>query len=411
MKKRIEDAVKAVLEFLMRIPLSAATVRYYRYCYRTISKFCQSNGIEDFSYKEMEWFNKHQKQRLENGEIKLICVLLFRKAAIMLADQLSGKKLVWERRNYRRKRICNKYESVLKEFELYLAKSLSLGSIQFIIQMSCQFLNHLETSGIRNLKKLTHDDVKRFIINVSPKHKNTMINLTWSIKKFLLFLNNNGIIRIDAEKILVNTVPRRIKALPCFTTAEADAILSSVNTSTALGKRDYAIIKLAIGTGLRGKDIFRLKLSDIDWRKNEICVIQGKTSRYVMLPLMPDVGNAVADYILNARPKAENTFIFVRHRKPHRWLGDGPNGALIMKRYQKDSGITHETGDGKTFHAFRRMAGTRLIKAEVPLPSIAQILGHKRIESAKRYISLNDDMLRVCCLDISNYSTKKEGLV
>ena len=411
MKRKIEDGVKAVLEFLNGIPMSAATVKYYRSCYRTISRFCQSNSIENFSYKDMELFNRHQKQRLNNGEIRLIYILTLRKAAIMLADQLSGKKLVWERRDYKRKQLCNKYENTLKEFELYLVESLSQGSTQLIIQMARQFLNYLESARIHDFKKLKLDDVKRFIIKVSPRHKNNMINLTWPIKKFLLFLKNNGIIKFDAEKVLVNTKPRRIKVLPCFTTAEADAILSSVNISTALGKRDYAIMKLAIGTGLRGEDIFRLKLSDIDWRKNEICIIQSKTGEHVMLPLMPDVGNAVADYILNARPKTENTFIFVRYRKPHNWLGDGQAGAMIMKRYQNSSGITHEPGDGKTFHAFRRTVGTRLIKAEVSLAATAQILGHKRIESTKRYISLNDDMLRVCCLDISDYSTKKEGLV
>ena len=411
MKRRFDDAVKAVLEFLMEIPMSAATVKYYKSCYRTIRRFCQSNGIEGFSYKDMESFNKYQKQRLENGEIRLIYALTLRKAAIMLADQLSGKKLVWERRNYKRKQLCNKYENALNEFELHLAKSLSPGSIRLIIQMVRQFLNHLEKVKICDLKKLTLDDAKRFIINASPRHKNNMINLTWPIKNFLLFLNNNGSVKIDAEKVLVNTIPKRIKALPCFTTAEADAILNSVDTSTALGKRDYAIMKLAIGTGLRGEDIFRLKLSDIDWRKNEIRVTQSKTGNHITLPLMPDVGNAVADYILKARPQTENAFVFLRHRKPHTWLGDGPNGALIMKRYQKDSGIARETGDGKTFHAFRRMVGTRLIKAEVPLSVAAQILGHKSIESTKRYIALNNDMLRVCCLDISAYSTKKEGLV
>jgi hypothetical protein len=51
-----------------------------------------------------------------------------------------------------------------------------------------------------------------------------------------------------------------------------------------------------------------------------------------------------------------------------------------------------------------------LLKAEVPLESIAQILGHKRIESAKQYISMNDEMLKVCCMDMSLYTTGKEGL-
>jgi len=103
--------------------------------------------------------------------------------------------------------------------------------------------------------------------------------------------------------------------------------------------------------------------------------------------------------------------VFSRHRKPHNWLGDGPTGALIMERYQGEAGLSHVAGDGKTFHAFRRTVGARLVRAEVPLQSVAQQLGHKRIESTKRYIPLNNDMMRVCCMDISDYATTKEGLL
>jgi len=74
------------------------------------------------------------------------------------------------------------------------------------------------------------------------------------------------------------------------------------------------------------------------------------------------------------------------------------------------AGIQHESWDGKTFHAFRRSQGTRLIEAEVPLPDVADLLGHKALDSTKRYISQNDDKLRVCCLDISEYVSRKEGL-
>jgi integrase len=169
-------------------------------------------------------------------------------------------------------------------------------------------------------------------------------------------------------------------------------------------------MKLALGTGLRGEDIFGLRLADIDWRKYEISVVQSKTGTHIVLPLLPDVGNAVADYILNARPKADSSYVFLRHRKPHNWLGGGRAGAQIMTRYQKSASLTHEAGDGKTFHALRRTVGARLIRAEVPLQSIAQQLGHKEIESTKRYLPLNDDMLRACCMDISNFAIAKEGL-
>jgi integrase len=410
MRSDIETAAGEVLDFLKGIPMSASTVKYYRSCYRTIGRYCASNSIIAFTDHEADDFFKYQTERHNQGEINLIYSLTLRKAAAMLADCMSGKELVWERRNYRRKRFCVEHEQVLSAFEKHIAPTLSPGSVKNVLITTRQFLERMESIGLQDLRKLTLDEVRRFVIDASPRHTGNMVNLTWPVKKFVSFLRDTGYTTIDAGRLIFCSSPKRTKALPCFTEDEADALLSATDRSTSLGKRDYAIMKVALGTGLRGEDICGLRLTDIDWRKSEISVVQSKTGTYVALPLLPDVGNAVADYILNARPQADSPYVFLRHRKPHNWLGDGPAGAEIMKRYQERANLTHETGDGKTFHAFRRMVGARLVRAEVPLPSVAQQLGHRNIESTKQYLPMNDDMLRVCCMDIADYATKKEGL-
>jgi len=410
MRTDIEMAADAVLDFLEGIPVSASTVKYYRSCYRTINKYCQNASIEHFCNDDAVNFNEFQMSRNEKGEIGWVYTLTLRKAAAMLADCMDGKELVWERRNYNPKYFCAEYGRVLSEFEDYIAPSLSPGSIRLIIQMTQQLLEYLEGLGMMDFRNLTLNDVRRFIINVSPRHKSSMVNLTWPIKKFISFLRDAGYSSIDSGQLVVYSSPKRLKVLPRFTEDETIALLSAIDTSTPLGKRDFAIMRLALGTGLRGEDIFGLRLTDIDWRKYEINVVQSKTGTHIALPLLPDVGNAVADYILNARPKADTPYVFLRHKKPHNWLGDGPAGAQIIKRYQENAGLSREAGDGKTFHAFRRTVGARLVQAETPLQSVAQQLGHKRIESTKRYIPLNDEMLRVCCMDISDYATTKEGL-
>ena len=380
-------------------------------CYRTINRFSESNGISMFTGRDAENFSEFQMERHKKGEVTWVYALTLRKAAAMLADYMEGKKLVWERRNYSHDRLCGQYENACLEFKESITPLLSTGSVKNVMLMTRQFLKYLENAGIYDFGKLTLDETRRFIIKASPRHKGNMLNLTWPIKKFVKFLKDAGYASIDAERLIVFSSPKPVKALPCFTEEETDALFSAIDRSTPLGKRDYAIMKVALGTGLRGEDIFGLKLADIDWRKNEIAVVQSKTGTHITLPLLPDVGNAVADYILNARPHADSPFVFLRHRKPHTWLGDGPAGAQIMKRYQDGAGLPHAAGDGKTFHAFRRTVGARMVKAEVPLPSIAQQLGHKQIESTKRYIPLNDEMMRGCCLDISSFATKKEELV
>jgi len=237
-----------------------------------------------------------------------------------------------------------------------------------------------------------------------------MSGLVLSMKKFLLFLCNARMIQINIGKYLTPPAPRRRKLLPCFTESEVNDIFAAVDTATSMGKRDYAILKLALGLGLRGVDIFGLKLQDIPWHKNEINILQSKTYVLIQFPLPADVGNAIAEYILYARPKSDSPYIFLRIPKPHDRLSAPQAGRNIIAKYMEKAGVPHEAWDGKSFHALRRTMGTRLIRAGLPLESVSEMLGQKSPDAAKSYIALNDNDLRVCCLDISMYATGKEGL-
>ena len=72
--------------------------------------------------------------------------------------------------------------------------------------------------------------------------------------------------------------------------------------------------------------------------------------------------------------------------------------------------MIREGWDGKSFHALRRTAGTNMIKTGSSVEIVSQVLGHSNINTTKRYIVLNTDMLRECCMDLGKLHTKKEGL-
>lgn len=76
----------------------------------------------------------------------------------------------------------------------------------------------------------------------------------------------------------------------------------------------------------------------------------------------------------------------------------------------KAAGMERTGRDGRSFHALRRMAGTRMVISGVPMSTVAQVLGHTNVESSKRYISLDTERLRECCLDLGTIHTHKEGL-
>ena len=134
-----------------------------------------------------------------------------------------------------------------------------------------RFLFFLEDSGYHDVCDLTDTaPIRDFIIREAPKHSGNRVNLTWPIKKFMRFLLDTGKVSFDVSPMFMNPVPNRKKVLPCFEDEELNALFGAVDTSSAIGKRDLAIMKLALSTGIRSMDLRSLKLDDIDWHRNEI---------------------------------------------------------------------------------------------------------------------------------------------
>lgn len=152
-------------------------------------------------------------------------------------------------------------------------------------------------------------------------------------------------------------------------------MLNQVVRNTSKGKRDYALLFLAVHTGLRSIDIVNLKLTDIDWKNNEIRIVQRKTSRILILTLEPDTGTALADYILYGRPNSNVPYIFLRIYAPHIKLSDFGSAGNILIKYRSMAGIVNSRGDGKSFHALRRSLGTWMLEVGVPITTISQVLG------------------------------------
>lgn len=300
----------------------------------------------------------------------------------------------------------------MDEFRQELLKKLASGTVRVSMGIVRQFLYFLEQSGTTDAACMTTENILGFVRQEASNHKASMAKLLQTIKEFVCFLRSRGIVDLDADRFLGNAGRRREKALPCFTDDELRLIFGHIDRSTDKGRRDYAIFLIFLRIGLRASDISKLKLSDINWTEKTLMVVQKKTKTALALPLPIDVGNAIADYILNSRYKTENPYIFLRIRRTPSDTPMNPtsfNGYL--RKYMAAAGIERKGWDGKSFHALRRTAGTKMVTAGVPVSTVAQVLGHNSVESSKRYISLDTGRLRECCLDIGIMHTRKEGLI
>lgn len=401
------EVAEGVLAEAMRSGLSQGSIRYYRSCCRTVIRFCRSRGIDRLTESAVEEFLVAMDERASRCEIHSVMRSNLEKVArTMLEFQQSGA-VVWKRRRPA-SGLGASTMLVLSDFAEHLQTELASGSVRNVVCEARGFLGYLDHVGC-SLEAVSVDDVRAFLIDTRLRHTSDMGNTVWAIKRFFQFLNQQGVVEFRVDALLARVGPRRTRALPCFTPVEVHRIITAIETETPRGKRDYAMVRLALSTGLRCCDIVSLRLDEIDWHRDELRLVQNKTSAPLTLPLSAEAGNAIGDWLLQGRPDCGAPEVFVRLYPPFTKL-TGPTGALIMSRWLAKADVEHRPGDGKTFHALRRTMGTRLVESGAELALTAQVLGHASVDSSRRYIVLADESLRDCALPLDSFVSVKKGL-
>lgn len=172
-----------------------------------------------------------------------------------------------------------------------------------------------------------------------------------------------------------------------------------IPSSDALSKRDIAISKLLMETGLRGIDVCELKQTDINWDKDIIRIIQDKTKQPLNIPLRNSYGNAIADYILNERPDSDSEYLFLRSLAPYEKLEGAGAVWCILKLMEAKAGIRKE-GRMAGSRFTRHNAASAMLRAGIPMSDISAALGHKDPNIVTVYLSTDYETLASCTLPI-----------
>lgn len=287
---------------------------------------------------------------------------------------------------------------------------------RFLSQMSCgerhkseyesiirRFFGYLSTEyRVCDPCGITLLQVRNFIVYISKSRPKSMDKVVDAMRGLFRYFNDEGINTEHFWLLLSAPRSRDHHVRNCLYAPEICGLIGQADRTAPCGKRDFAVLSLAAVTGLRAGDIASLIMTDIDWKNNEIHLVQGKTGIPLRMPVPKQVLTAVADYILHGRPETSDSHIFVRHVAPYNGFHDGVSIACIFRKYLKMAGIEHVTDDGKTLHGIRRGLGTGMIAEGVPVTTVAQVLGHQGTKATKQYISTNLTGLRHCILDMSS---------
>lgn len=345
--------------------------------------------------KDLQTGDLHQRdidsfitQRRMTGEI----VSISRRAMKPILDYLRNHGIV----PLEDKFSTSSRERVINMFREYLARERNVTSAvtnQYAAEVRPFVQAHLSVSGdgTESFNALTEADVIAFVVDVCPKLTKTGAALfVTALRSFLRFLLLAGYI----DRPMSGTVPsvsgRRLTGMPKAIEPDVlERLLASCDRNTLIGSRRFAILTMLSRLGLRAGEVANLQLGDINWRAGEIVIAHAKGNRTEALPLPPDVGSPLAEYIIRWRPRsAVGRNAFVRVQAPHGPLSSGAVTQLVAH-------AAESCGLGRIHaHRLRHTAATSMLRSGASLVEVGQVLRHRQMITTTIYAKADREALR-----------------
>jgi len=180
-----------------------------------------------------------------------------------------------------------------------------------------------------------------------------------------------------------------LSSLPKSLTAEeVEQLVGSLGQPGPTMRRADAIVRCALDLGLRGGEVARLSLDDINWRAGTITLRKTKGRREDVLPLPATTGAAIAAYLKHERPKTSSRAVFVRNLAPR----DAPVGPDLVRKTIRQAygraGLPYTRS-----HLLRHTMANRLLAGGSSLKEVADVLRHRSLDTTMIYAKLDSRTL------------------
>lgn len=355
-----------------------------------------ARGIEEYSADIVDEFRIEYEKRAEEHSITRSYHASIRKAIRQLTSYVESGTVDFSREATPLKVLISDEHMELVEECLDQKQFTSQGNRGAIHLFMRHFFRFVETET-GNTTPIEDETVRRFILYESEQYNNCIGHFMAALRLLIPFLREKGILSGTTDYSVFAPKAPRTKIMKPFSPDEIKSMLDSID-DTPIGKRDRAILLLGYGNGLRAGDIVNLKINDIDWKRCEIRLIQGKTGKPVKLTLNATTMNAIADYILTARPSIDSDSIFLTAVRPYNPLSPTRVSVLIQQLSER-AGVEHVPG--RASHGLRRSYAINLAESGTDLELISQMLGHTCFSSDRQYLTFNRTHTSLCAMDFS----------
>lgn len=408
----ITDMTQKAYDCILQEGYAKKTCQQYWYCgVIPIRRYYEQQGSEIYSSESINDCVTWYQEQYEQGTVYSVKFQNVRKIAAIMERIAAGEPYQWQPLTpWYIIRLPDSYCTLLEDYAEQKrrngSKETTIRGFKPIIK---HFLMYASSLGYESIRSITLADVIGYIPKLAESYQRVGDALS-ILRGFGTYLHERGLTEIHLGNAFSIKAPSRKNLHVGFTQEEAMAIISSVDRSTICGKRDYAILMLAMHTGLRGIDVLKLTFTSINWEKCEIHLTQSKTAQELTLPVPMSVLNAIAEYILYARPESqEKSIIFLRARKPYLPMRTW-SAYSIVRRNAMQVRIAWPADERKGFHSFRRTIASWMLEAETPLEMITEILEQRNTDSTKPYIAVHQPGLAECALDLQLIPMGREEL-
>jgi site-specific recombinase XerD len=254
------------------------------------------------------------------------------------------------------------------------------------------FLQRCFGNTVPRSETLTLEDLTGFLLSVKDLTPGQVTHAATALRTFGRFLLARGVVDRDISLGLPRVTRWYLGYLPeRLSHSEVERLLASQDRRTEIGKRDYALIMIFARLGLRTCEAGRLTLEDVHWRGRTLRIF-GKGGTECLLPLVPEVGESLADY-LKARPRDVSRRIFLTVKAPRRPL-ESSGIAKVVRRALREGDIRPHGGP----HLLRHSLASELLHHGASLSEVGQVLQHRHPSTTQIYAKVRVEALRELAL-------------
>lgn len=275
-------------------------------------------------------------------------------------------------------------------------KGLQARSLEHYRSHLGQFAAYMNRIGLKELTHLSATVFSGFVADYGSRVGwTTLRDACGTLRVFLRYLHRESILPKDMSGLIEFPQSYRLRGLPrAIAWEQVEQVLAGIDRRGACGKRDYAMLLLLVSYGLRGCEVARLTLDDIDWRSERLKVRERKAGNSTAYPLSSVVGESIIDYLKNARPASQDRHVFLRTMAPLVPI----SAAAVATRaghYIRKAGIAVPRPGS---HTLRHSCAQRLVNAQFSLKHIGDYLGHRSASSTQIYAKVAIEALREVAL-------------